>query len=262
VQIPRIVHQLWKDKNVPARWRKAIASVRRYHKGWEYRLWTDALIDDYVRTKHPRFYPVFTGMNRHIMRIDVFRYVLMHDIGGLYCDLDYEFVRPYDYGDAGIVFAKEFDVAFGDPQDQVANFFFASVPGHPLWRDVLDDLQQRPPYAAESIDVCLVTGPWYLSGIFFKNQSRYDGVRLESKPVFSPTRIHGRREQKFYVNSGITYGFHHGWGSWRDRLSLAYLKEKAFKLFRPEAAALATSRRHLRVRVPAPGSASRRDSEQ
>jgi len=33
------------------------------------------------------------------------------------------------------------------------------------------------------------------------------------------------------VNSGITYGFHHGWGSWRDRLSFAYLKEKVAKRF-------------------------------
>ena len=111
MQIPRIIHQLWKNESVPTRWRAAVASVQRYHKAWEYRLWTDALIDDYVRTKHPRFYPVFAGMNRHIMRVDVFRYVLMHDIGGLYCDLDYEFVRPYDYGDASIVFSLEYDVA-------------------------------------------------------------------------------------------------------------------------------------------------------
>jgi len=231
MQIPRIVHQLWKDENVPARWREAVSSVRRYHKGWEYRLWTDALIDDYMRTNHSRFYPVFAGMNRHIMRVDVFRYVLMHDFGGLYCDLDYEFVRPYDYGDASVVFSLEYDVAFGDPVDQVANFLFASVPGHPFWRDVLDNLQQHPPHAAESADVCLVTGPWYLSGMFFKNRSRYDGVRLTSKPVFSPRRIRGRRERKFYLNTGVTYGFHHGWGSWRDRLSFAYLKEKVARRF-------------------------------
>jgi mannosyltransferase OCH1-like enzyme len=261
MQIPRIVHQLWKDENVPTRWRSAVASVRRYHKGWEYHLWTDGLIDGYMRAKHPRFYPVFAGMNRHIMRVDVFRYVLMHDIGGLYCDLDYQFVRPYDYGDASMVLSLEFDVTFGDQQDQVANFFFASVPGHPLWRDVLDDLQHHPPHAAESVDVCLVTGPWYLSGLFFQNQSSYEGVRLTSKPVFSPSRVHGRRESKFYVNSGITYGFHHGWGSWRDRLTFAHFREKVSKLFRPEAAATAAARRHLRLQVPAPGSAPRRRSK-
>lgn len=231
MQIPRIVHQLWKDEDIPARWQGAVNSVQRYHKGWEYRLWTDDLIDDYVRTHHPRFYPVFAGMNRHIMRVDAFRYVLMHDVGGLYCDLDYEFVRPFEYGDEQLVLSLEYDEAFGDEVNQVANYVFASVPKHAFWRDVLDNLQQFPPHAATASDVCSVTGPWYLSGMFFKNQSRYEGVRLTSKPVLSPRRVHGRRERKIYVNSGITYGFHHGWGSWRERFSWRYLKEKLAKRF-------------------------------
>jgi mannosyltransferase OCH1-like enzyme len=231
MQIPRIIHQLWKDEDVPPRWRGAVASVKRYHKGWEYRLWTDALVDEHVRVNHPKFYPVFAGMNRHIMRVDVFRYVLMHDFGGLYCDLDYEFVRPYDYGDAGVVLSLEYDEQYGDDVNQLANYVFASVPRHDFWRDVMDNVQQYPPYAASPEDVCSVTGPWYLTGIFYANHARYAGVRLTSKPVLSPRRVHGRRERKFYVNSGITYGFHHGWGSWRDRFNLGYLKQKIAKRF-------------------------------
>ena len=93
-----------------------------------------------------------------------------------------------------------------------------------------------------------------------ENRGRYDGVRLTPKPVFS-RRVNGRREGRFYVNSGITYGFHHGWGSWRDRLTFAYLKDKVFKLLRPEAAAAAAARRNLlRVQVPAPRSPPRTDS--
>jgi mannosyltransferase OCH1-like enzyme len=231
MQIPRIVHQLWKTDDIPARWERSVQSVKRYHKGWEYKLWTDAEIDSYVRTHHARFYPVFAGFNRHIMRVDVFRYILMHDIGGLYCDLDYEFVRPFDYGDAALVLSLEYDEVYGDDVNQVANYVFASIPKHTLWRDVLDNLQQFPPHAAAQSDVCSVTGPWYLTGQFYKNASRYEGVRLTAKPVLSPRRVHGKREQKFYINSGITYGFHHGWGSWRDRLNWPYLKQRLVKRF-------------------------------
>jgi mannosyltransferase OCH1-like enzyme len=229
--IPRVVHQLWKTEDIPARWQDAVASVKRYHKGWEYRLWTDAQVDAYVREHQPRFYPVFAGFDRHIMRVDVFRYILMHDIGGVYCDLDYEFVRPFDYGDADLVLSLEFDEAYGDDMNQVANYVFASAKGHPLWRDVLDGLEQQAPQSLISTDVCMVTGPWYLTGQFYKNRSRYEGVRLTPKPVLSPRRVHGRREQRFYVNSGITHGFHHGWGSWRDRLKWAHVKQKLRKWF-------------------------------
>ncbi|HET7133266.1 MAG TPA: glycosyltransferase, partial [Gammaproteobacteria bacterium] len=128
--IPRIIHQLWKTDAVPARWRDASASVRKYHKGWEYRLWTDATMDRHVRVNHPDFYPAFTALNRHIMRVDVFRYVLMNDFGGLYCDLDYEFLRPFNYDGADLWLSLEYDEAYGDEVNQIANYVFASVPGH------------------------------------------------------------------------------------------------------------------------------------
>jgi len=111
MQIPRIIHQLWKDEHVPGRWREAVASVMRYHKGWEYRLWTDALVDDYVRTKHPRFYPVFAGMNRHIMRVDVFRYVLMHDIGIVASSVLFGLLHPL--GTAYVLWATAAGAGFG-----------------------------------------------------------------------------------------------------------------------------------------------------
>jgi mannosyltransferase OCH1-like enzyme len=235
--IPRIVHQLWKVETVPARWRDAVHSVRRYHKGWEYRLWTDELMDRHVRTHHPELQRAFAQFERQIMRVDVFRYVLMHDFGGLYCDLDYEFVRPYDYSGADVVLSLEYDIAYGDDADQIANYFFASAPQHQLWKDVLAAVQFHPPSVADQSDVCVATGPAFLTGVFKAHSERYQNVRLAPKPVFSPRRVHGRRERKFYVNSGITYGFHHGWGSWRDRANAAYLKQRLLKLLRIKPAA-------------------------
>ena len=54
------------------------------------------------------------------------------------------------------------------------------------------------------------------------------------EPIF-PRRVHGRYERKFYVNSGITFGFHYGWGSWRERFNAAHLRHKLAKLFRIKA---------------------------
>lgn len=224
--IPKITHQLWKTEDIPQRWRAAVESVERYHKNWEHRLWTDAAMDDHVRRHHPTFYPVFVGFERQIMRVDVFRYVLMHDIGGMYCDLDYEFLRPYDYGDADVVLSLERDVAYGDDKDFIGNFFFASVPKHAFWVDVLAELREHPPASKSVNDIGVLTGSGLLSEVFFRNRARYEGVRLTAQPVFSPRRVHGKYERKFYLNSGITYGFHHGWGTWRERLSFDYFRRK------------------------------------
>jgi mannosyltransferase OCH1-like enzyme len=193
MQIPRIVHQLWKTEQVPARRRDAVESVRRYHKGWDYRLWTDAQIDDYVRTKHPRFYPVFAGMNPHIMRIDVFRDGSCTTSVGSTATSTTSSSGRTSTATPGSCSRSSTTSRTAIPSIRSRTTCSHRCRGHPLWRDVLDSLQQHPPHVPESTDVCLVTGPWYLTGIFYKNQSRYDGVRLTPKPVFSPRRVHGRR---------------------------------------------------------------------
>lgn len=230
--IPKVIHQLWKTDAIPARWQQPARSVKRQHRGWEYRLWTDSNMDLYVQTNHPELYPVYSGFDRHIMRVDVFRYVLMYDFGGLYCDLDYEFVRPFDYADTQVVLSLEYDQSYGDEVDQVANYIFASVPRHELWKDILEDVRLHPPVAPTAPEVCIATGPKLITRVFFRNRERYSGVNLTHQPVLSPRRIHGRRERKFYVNSGITYGFHHGWGSWRERWNLPYFRDKIAKILR------------------------------
>ncbi len=42
------------------------------------------------------------------------RYVLILNLGGMYCDLEYEFLRPYDYTDKELLLATEFDTDFGN----------------------------------------------------------------------------------------------------------------------------------------------------
>jgi mannosyltransferase OCH1-like enzyme len=229
--IPRIIHQLWKTDTIPARWRETCASVRKYHKGWEYRLWTDHAMDTHVRVSHPELYPSFIAMNRHIMRVDVFRYVLMNDFGGLYCDLDYEFLRPFNYAGADVWLSLEYDEAYGDDVNQIANYVFASVPGHRLWQDIVAQVQANPPFAPTQYDVCMATGPRLVTRTYYRNPERYLNVRLTPKPVLSPRRVHGRYERKFYLNSGITFGFHYGWGSWRERFNLPHLRRRLAKLF-------------------------------
>ncbi len=228
--IPKVIHQLWRKPEVPRRWRHAVAAVQRYHPGWEYRLWTDYAMELHVRRQHPRLYPIYMGFNRNIMRVDVFRYVLMLDFGGLYCDLDYEFLRPYDYGTAATVLSLEHDKAYGDFENAVANYFMASAPKQAFWQDVLDEIVSSPPQTDSFRDVVEATGPGLLSRVLFRDPTRYPTIELTPQPVFSPRRVHGPNERKIYLNSGVTYGFHHGWGTWKERWRLDYLIPKVYGL--------------------------------
>ena len=183
-------------------------------------------MDDHVKRQHPLFYPIYAGFNRHIMRVDVFRYILMHDFGGIYCDLDFEFLRPFDFSKDDVVMTKERDVDYGDAWDGIGNYFFASVKGHQLWKDCLRDLTENTPSTGNYLDVLGATGPDFLWRVFCRNKDGYKGVNLTPRPVFSPHRTHGPNERKYYLNSGVTYGFHIGAGTWKERGSWLYWKRK------------------------------------
>jgi mannosyltransferase OCH1-like enzyme len=231
--IPKIIHQTWKTTDIPPRFQRAVDSVKRYHADWEYRLWTDEDIDNYVREHHADFYPAFVAFPRHIMRVDLIRYLILYDMGGVYCDLDYEFLRPYDYSGYDMIMSLERDLSYGDQCNTISNYIMASCPGHPFWAYVVDDMKQNPPVTHSYTDVLTATGPGYISRHFFElyPKEQWPGVKLTPRPVFSPYRIHGKHERKLMLNSGITYGFHQGSGTWKERFSLAYLKTKIIRLF-------------------------------
>lgn len=229
LSIPQIVHQTSRTERTDPRWRHAIQSVKRYHQNWQYILWTHERSMEYVEQHHPKLFPIFAGFERNIMRADVIRYVAMHDMGGMYCDLDYEFLRPYNYAGKDLVLGMEFDKNYGDAFEQVAGFVFASAPGHHFWKDVLDEVLRNPPKTETYQDVVDSTGPGFITRIFMKNRERYEGLCLEPRPVFSPFRMRGRNERELLLNSGMTHGIHHACGSWKERWTLAYLRRKLEK---------------------------------
>lgn len=94
--IPRLIHQTWKDASVPERFVAAQASWRRHHPAWEYRLWTDADLADFVARQYPEYLALYQSYPDHIQRVDAARYMILHHFGGLYADLDVVCERSFD----------------------------------------------------------------------------------------------------------------------------------------------------------------------
>ena len=72
--IPAIIHQTWKDKIVPLKWRKAQQSCRDLHAGWRYMLWTDDSARQLVAEKYPGLLRTYEAYPYSIERADVLRW--------------------------------------------------------------------------------------------------------------------------------------------------------------------------------------------
>ena len=93
---PRIIHQSWKTESLPADFRNWSQSWRQLHPSYEYRLWTDRGNRQLVVEHFPWFLPVYDELDHKIKRADVVRFLYLYHFGGVYADLDFFALRPFD----------------------------------------------------------------------------------------------------------------------------------------------------------------------
>lgn len=211
--IPKLLHQTAKTHELPAECVRYVAKLKALHPDWTYRLWTDRDNLELVTTRVPELLDVYTRLPKNIMRADVIRYVLMYTHGGLYLDTDYEMLKPFDMTDHDIVLPWEITDERGTPT-RVANAVFASAPGHPFWRMLIDDLIAHPPLAAD-VDVIDTTGPVFVTRMYHRARAAGMEIFTPAREVFNPVTPRLKREYNAIVARGVSYGIHHCLGSWR-----------------------------------------------
>jgi mannosyltransferase OCH1-like enzyme len=91
--VPKIIHQTWKTTDVPEAWTSSQIAWKKLHPTWTYILWTDADIDYYMKHNWPDDYVFFKMLPWNIQRVDVWRYYVLRDFGGVYSDLDIEPIK-------------------------------------------------------------------------------------------------------------------------------------------------------------------------
>ena len=95
--IPKIIMQTWKNNNVPDVWKEGQYSMQTMFPGWTYVFMTDDDNIAFVRKHFPEHERAFIALPYAIQRADIIRYMWLYVHGGLYVDLDYHVLRPFDH---------------------------------------------------------------------------------------------------------------------------------------------------------------------
>ena len=128
--IPRVIHQIWLGESGGPqpfpRFREAAATWRAQHPGWQYRLWDGAEVDQLLASARPDLHALYRAYPHWVQRADAARYLILHEHGGVYADLDIQCVGSFDtVADADLLLAPT--APFG-----LSNDLMAATPGHPL----------------------------------------------------------------------------------------------------------------------------------
>nr|CDI52367.1 related to SUR1-required for mannosylation of sphingolipids [Melanopsichium pennsylvanicum 4] len=160
-KIPRIIHQTWKDQNLPPRWQAIRDECAAMHPDYEYMLWTDADSRQFIAEHYEWFLPVFDGYPYPIQRADAIRYFVLHHYGGIYMDLDIGCLRRFDpLLRFEVILPKTIPVG-------VSNDVILSAKAHPFMDQLIHNLVTfNHQYLTNYPTVMFSTGPMFVSASY------------------------------------------------------------------------------------------------
>jgi len=107
-----------------------------------------------------RLLEIFENAKFGPMRAAIFRYSYLYKIGGVYLDITKAITRPFDEiikGRNGVILSYEARIdgssnhAIEDLDQLVVQWCLISEPGHPLFRQVLDEIENKAKYFANKV---------------------------------------------------------------------------------------------------------------
>lgn len=185
--IPKIIHQTWKDKNIPLEWQQGPIEWKKHHPDYEYRFWTDQDIRNHMLNYHPEFLSLFDSYPYNIQRADMIRYFILYDFGGIYCDLDN---YPLENLDKYLIQGTDTYISESTLVSGVtSNNIIISKRGAKIWLKVHENLRKQIPWYAfgKHLTVFYSTGPFLIDKTFKDNNENFT---LLKKEKFNPYSVY------------------------------------------------------------------------
>jgi hypothetical protein len=245
LRIPPRIIQTARNRELPLLAKAATANLRCLNPTFEYLLFDDREVEQFVSREFPRYAGVFDSFPFPIQRYDFFRYLAVFRYGGFYFDLDVflgsdldellalSCVFPFERLSLSRYLRSKYDFDW-----EIGNYAFGAAPGHPFLEAVIENCvraQKDPAWAAPMMRevpalfrrdfyVLNTTGPRLVTRTLAENPALAERVT-----VLSPGDVSDPRNWYHFGHFGV----HLMDGSWRSRGGLVRRLERVW-----EAAAL------------------------
>lgn len=209
--IPKIIHQIWLGSPVPESFKGLMqAWVDNYvGRGWQYRLWTDADIEDFG-LYNKEFYDATTNYG---VKSDILKWEIIYRYGGVYVDVDYEPLAPLDQLHEYYSFyvgIQPLDAQFV----QLGAALFAAIPGHPILKHCIETIKDDWHHHGAPKK----TGPVHFTKSFYalagKNGSK--DIALPASYLYPLGCLETKLDYDTWKRNGA-YAIHHWAKSWMPK---------------------------------------------
>ncbi|HVX00673.1 MAG TPA: glycosyltransferase [Candidatus Babeliaceae bacterium] len=211
-KIPKIIHQIWLGSPFPGKYRRYQASWIRFHPDWQYKLWTDKDIKK-LKLHNQKAYDAAPNYGE---KADIARLQILYEYGGLYVDVDFECVQPFDLMNDSF----ELYVGISRPETmRVNNALIGVIPAHPFIKQCIDGITPNIGTLGSALGTIERTGPAHFTRCFMK----YLGLNSDNVIAFPSSFFYPIPHEigKFYFLEQVkpwirpeTFAIHYWASSW------------------------------------------------
>jgi mannosyltransferase OCH1-like enzyme len=218
----KIIHQVWFG-TIPNKKKaeKEYKKLKKYRDSWKiknpswYHIeWNKSMSTSLIKKYYPEHLKMYNKYTYEIQRCDTVRYAILHRYGGLYADMDFYCIKPFDHA------LKEYTNDFylvqtpNMPGDYVSNsLMYSKYPNHKFWNTLLVYMEMHkntPIYYSKHLTIMLASGPGILNRVY---QEFKIPLKLKSLPhkYFQP---HNHADDILSLNNDNLYTIHASKGCW------------------------------------------------
>ncbi|MGN7823249.1 glycosyltransferase family 32 protein [Chitinophaga sp. 22536] len=225
MRIPRVLHQTWKNRDIPEEFERMSQTWKDKHRGWEHVFWTDEMNRNFIKEHFSFFLSIYDNYPTNIQRVDAVRYFVLYKYGGFFIDLDFECLANIEplVSNTSCVFGKEpLEHCLIHQKDVIiSNAFMGTVPGFHFLGALCKELEaDRQLTDHPNNKVLEVTGPFMLSRLYNDYKRKEDILLLDADLIYPLTKDELEDWNGTQQNQAIqqklerAYGIHHYAGTW------------------------------------------------
>ena len=197
--IPKIIHQTYKDDNIPNHWKNGQKNCQILNPDYQYILWTDEMARNFIKQQYPWFLNTFDNYPYPIQRADVIRYFILSYYGGIYIDLDDGCNRNLDPLLNVPAFVRK-TLPTG-----ISNDVMGSIPNHPFFIKATNMLKAyQINWLVPYITIMFSTGPLFLS-VVWKQYIRWGNPASAVVRILMPNDYKNNENSFFQISKGSSW---------------------------------------------------------
>jgi mannosyltransferase OCH1-like enzyme len=173
MSIPKITHQIWMQgfENIPDKFKKNVSDLHKLNPEYEHKQWNENSLRVECSKYSKECVERFDSFSKMIMKIDLARYVVLYNYGGISVDTDMVQLSPIR--NTPSIKSETFIISqSGFPYNLTGNYNNAviiTVPGNTIVKKIIDEIiannKSCSKYIIKELCVHDITGPIHVTKV-------------------------------------------------------------------------------------------------